>query len=160
MAMVKPRGKVSKRNIVLKIETYKRLEKFLLELMEKRGSPRVTFDEAVNALLDEYYKKGGGQGLMELNYKLEEYDICRLYPNVNVEKAWVKAITASGIVRRTKQGWEIDTKKIEMEDVYYAFKIDEDVYFAKKEQNTIRVYEAYIIEENKAILIPIFEVKV
>ncbi|MDF2955706.1 MAG: hypothetical protein OD815_001322 [Candidatus Alkanophagales archaeon MCA70_species_2] len=54
--MPKSRKRVSKRNIVLKIETYNRLEKFLLEVMKKKGSPRVTFDEAVNFLLDEYEK--------------------------------------------------------------------------------------------------------
>jgi len=59
--MPKPKKKVSKRNIVLKIETYNRLEKFLLEVMKKKGSPRVTFDEAVNFLLNEY-EKGREEG--------------------------------------------------------------------------------------------------
>jgi len=54
--MPKSRKKVSKRNIVLKIETYNRLEKFLLEVMKRKDSPRVTFDEAVKFLLDEYYR--------------------------------------------------------------------------------------------------------
>ncbi len=58
MAMPKSRKEVSKRNIVLKIETYNRLERFLLEVMKVKGSPRVTFDEAVNFLLDEYEKRG------------------------------------------------------------------------------------------------------
>jgi len=57
MAMPKSRKKVSKRNIVLKIETYNRLEKFLLEIMKMKSSPRVTFDEAVNFLLDEHERK-------------------------------------------------------------------------------------------------------
>ena len=48
--MPKSRKNVSKRNIVLKIETYNRLERFLLEVMKKKGSPRVTFDEAVNSV--------------------------------------------------------------------------------------------------------------
>ena len=54
--MGKSRKNVDKRNIALKIETYDRLEKFLLELMTNRGSPRITFDEAINALLDEHEK--------------------------------------------------------------------------------------------------------
>jgi len=54
--MPKSRKKVSKRNIALKIETYNRLEKFLLEVIKTKGSPWVTFDEAVNFLLDEYEK--------------------------------------------------------------------------------------------------------
>ncbi|MEM1949429.1 MAG: hypothetical protein QXO30_07505 [Candidatus Caldarchaeum sp.] len=55
--MVRSKGKVSKRNVALKIETYNRLEKYLVELMRKRGSPRITLDEAVNALLDEHEEK-------------------------------------------------------------------------------------------------------
>ncbi|MEN2975378.1 MAG: hypothetical protein ABDH32_07380 [Candidatus Caldarchaeales archaeon] len=42
-----------KRNIVLKMETYERLQRYLLELIQKRGDPRITFDEAISALLDE-----------------------------------------------------------------------------------------------------------
>lgn len=61
--MGKSRKEVSKRNVVLKIETYTRLEKFLLELMRTKGTPRVTFDEAINTLLDRYESlraKSGG----------------------------------------------------------------------------------------------------
>ena len=58
--MGKSRTNVSKRNIVLKIETYNRLEKFLLELMKDRESPRITFDEAVNALLEEHEDREKG----------------------------------------------------------------------------------------------------
>jgi len=57
-ALPKPRKDVSKRNVALKIETYSRLERFLLEVMKMKGSPRVTFDEAINFLLDEYEKRG------------------------------------------------------------------------------------------------------
>lgn len=57
--MARSRKNVSKRNIVLKIETYNRLEKFLIELMKEKSSHRITFDEAVNALLDGCEKKGG-----------------------------------------------------------------------------------------------------
>lgn len=52
--MPRSKKRVSKRNIVLKIETYNRLEKFLLEVIKKKVSPRVTFDEAINFLLNEY----------------------------------------------------------------------------------------------------------
>jgi len=54
--MPRSRKNVSRRNIVLKIETYNRLEEFLFEVMKKKNSPRVTFDEAVNFLLDEYWR--------------------------------------------------------------------------------------------------------
>jgi ABC-type proline/glycine betaine transport system ATPase subunit len=55
--MPRVRGNVEKRNIVLKIVTYNRLEKFLIELMGKRGSSKITFDDAINALLDEHEGK-------------------------------------------------------------------------------------------------------
>jgi hypothetical protein len=40
------------RNVVLKIETYRRLQSFLVELVKAREMPRITFDEAINELLD------------------------------------------------------------------------------------------------------------
>ena len=55
--MVKVRKSVDKRNIVLRMETYSRLEKYLVELVKGIGSPRITFDDAVNALLDEHDKQ-------------------------------------------------------------------------------------------------------
>jgi len=42
----------SRRNVVLKIETYNRLERYLVELVKRKGVPRVSFDEAINELLD------------------------------------------------------------------------------------------------------------
>jgi len=60
--MPKPRSShIRRRNIALKIETYERLEKFLLELSRERGK-RLTFDDAVSALLDEYEAKGARTG--------------------------------------------------------------------------------------------------
>jgi hypothetical protein len=49
-------SKIKKRNISLHINTYNRLEKFLIKLMEERGTTKVTFDEAINSLLDEHEK--------------------------------------------------------------------------------------------------------
>jgi len=46
------RKKVKKRNIVLKIETYERLEKYKVRLISEKGDSRLTFDDAVNTLLD------------------------------------------------------------------------------------------------------------
>ena len=63
--MPKPRsGHVRRRNIALKIKTYERLEQFLLELMKEQGTTKLTFDDAVSALLDEHYgrKRGGEKG--------------------------------------------------------------------------------------------------
>ena len=60
--MPKPRSShVRRRNIALKIETYERLEKFLLELSRERGK-RLTFDDAVKALLDIYEKTRKSKG--------------------------------------------------------------------------------------------------
>jgi len=44
------------RNVVLKIGTYNRLQKFLVDLVKERGTPRVSFDEAITALLDRVEK--------------------------------------------------------------------------------------------------------
>ena len=46
------RKNVQKRNIVLKIETYKKLEKYKAELIGKKGDSRLTFDDAINELID------------------------------------------------------------------------------------------------------------
>ena len=56
--IMRSKGNVKKRNIALRIETYNRLEKFLTELIRERGSPRITFDDAINALLDKHGEKG------------------------------------------------------------------------------------------------------
>jgi hypothetical protein len=51
--MAKPRkNDVTARNIVLKIGTYNRLQKFLIQLVREREIPRVSFDDAINELLD------------------------------------------------------------------------------------------------------------
>lgn len=46
------KANASRRNVVLRIETYNRLEKYLVELVKRRGIPRISFDEAINELLD------------------------------------------------------------------------------------------------------------
>lgn len=48
--------KVTKRNIVLKIKTYERLEKYKVKLVNEREDPNVTFDDAINSLLDKHEK--------------------------------------------------------------------------------------------------------
>ncbi len=51
----KPRkSEVKKRNVVLKLETYERLQRYLLKLIQERKNPKITFDEAINALLDKH----------------------------------------------------------------------------------------------------------
>ena len=57
MPMKRMNSNVMKRNIVLRMETYERLQRYLLELIQKRGNPRVTFDEAITSLLDEHERR-------------------------------------------------------------------------------------------------------
>jgi len=40
------------RNIVLKSETYERLDKYKVKLMGNLGTTNVSFDDTINALLD------------------------------------------------------------------------------------------------------------
>jgi hypothetical protein len=46
------RKDVQKRNVVLKIETYDRLEKYKIDLIGKKGNSRLTFDDVINDLLN------------------------------------------------------------------------------------------------------------
>lgn len=46
------RKKVTKRNIVLKIETYERLDKYKIKLMNEKEDSKLTYDDAINDLLD------------------------------------------------------------------------------------------------------------
>jgi hypothetical protein len=45
------------RNVRLSIETYDKLDKYLLELMQKRGNRRLSLDDAVKSLMEYYYSK-------------------------------------------------------------------------------------------------------
>ena len=54
--MVKPRkDDTDYRNVRLNIDTYTKLDRYLLELMQKRGDRRLSFDEAVKSLIEDYY---------------------------------------------------------------------------------------------------------
>jgi hypothetical protein len=44
------------RNVSLSIDTYKKLEKYLLELIQKRRNRHISLDEAINSLIEAYYK--------------------------------------------------------------------------------------------------------
>jgi hypothetical protein len=46
---------VEYRNVHLSIDTYKKLDKYLLELIQKRGDRHISLDEAVKSLIDAYY---------------------------------------------------------------------------------------------------------
>jgi len=55
------------RNVRLRAQTYERLEKFKVELIQRKGKPQVTFDDAVNYLLDEHY--GSDRSTTSINVK-------------------------------------------------------------------------------------------
>jgi len=46
---------VEYRNVRLSIETYRKLDKYLIELIQKRGDRRISLDEAIKSLIDSYY---------------------------------------------------------------------------------------------------------
>jgi hypothetical protein len=54
--MVKPRKEdTDYRNVRLNIDTYNKLDRYLLELMQKRGDRRLSFDEAIKSLIEDHY---------------------------------------------------------------------------------------------------------
>ena len=46
---------VEYRNIRLSIDTYQKLDKYLIELVEKKADRHITLDEAIKTLIDSYY---------------------------------------------------------------------------------------------------------
>ena len=57
LTLRKPKKNVKTRNVVLKIESYKRLEQYKVDLMKERVDSSVTFDDAIITLLEEHYDK-------------------------------------------------------------------------------------------------------
>ena len=53
------RQNVTKRNIVLRIETYDRLDKYKIKLISEKGDSKLTFDDAINDLLDKASRMEG-----------------------------------------------------------------------------------------------------
>jgi hypothetical protein len=54
--MVKPRkDDTDYRNVRLNIDTYNKLDRYLLELIQKRGDRRLSFDEAIKSLIEDHY---------------------------------------------------------------------------------------------------------
>jgi hypothetical protein len=43
------------RNVRLSIDTYKKLDKYLLELIHKKDDRHISLDEAIKSLIDSYY---------------------------------------------------------------------------------------------------------
>jgi len=46
---------VEYRNVRLSIQTYQKLDKYLIELIQKRGDRHISLDEAIKSLIDSYY---------------------------------------------------------------------------------------------------------
>jgi hypothetical protein len=46
---------VEYRNVRLSIDTYMKLDKYLLELIQKRSDRHISLDEAIKSLIEAYY---------------------------------------------------------------------------------------------------------
>jgi len=46
------RKPVEKRNVVVKMETYERLEKYKIKLINEKGTSQLSYDEVINSLLN------------------------------------------------------------------------------------------------------------
>jgi hypothetical protein len=46
---------VEYRNVRLSIDTYKKLDKYLIELIQKKGDRHISLDEAIKSLIESYY---------------------------------------------------------------------------------------------------------
>ena len=61
--MVKQRKEdVDYRNVRLSINTYHKLDKYLLELMQKKGDRHISLDEAINSLIEDHYLEKSKKG--------------------------------------------------------------------------------------------------
>jgi hypothetical protein len=47
---------VEYRNVRLSIDTYKKLDKYIIELIQQRRDRRISLDEAIKSLIKAYYK--------------------------------------------------------------------------------------------------------
>jgi hypothetical protein len=47
---------VEYRNVRLSIDTYKKLDKYIIELIQRKGNRRISLDEAIKSLIDDYYR--------------------------------------------------------------------------------------------------------
>jgi hypothetical protein len=53
---------VDYRNVRLSIDTYHKIDKYLLELMQKRGDRHISLDEAINSLIEDHYAEKNRKG--------------------------------------------------------------------------------------------------
>jgi hypothetical protein len=94
--------------------------------------------------------------LMEL--KTLSKEVIELPRGLGTEKVMARIIEAPEIVSVNPDGtFELDFKRLEREDAYYLFSLEGDDFLAKKDRNTITVYEAYKIKD-KLLAIPMYEV--
>jgi hypothetical protein len=74
------------------------------------------------------------------------------------EKVMARIIEAPEIVSINPDGsYTLNLKRLKRKGVYYHFSLEGDDFLAKKERNTITVYEAYKVRD-KVLAIPIYEV--
>jgi hypothetical protein len=52
---------VKKRNVVLRIDTYQRLDKYKIKLMSEKGDSSLSFDDVINTLLDKVGREERGE---------------------------------------------------------------------------------------------------
>jgi hypothetical protein len=52
---------VEYRNVRISIDTYKKLDKYLIELINKRDNRHISLDEAIKSLIDSYYSTKSGK---------------------------------------------------------------------------------------------------
>lgn len=89
----------------------------------------------------------------------EPVEVTKLPNGIKLEKALMKVVESEEIVEESERGWSINPHKVRLENLYYSFKLGEDLYFAVREGKTVRVYEAYKLEDSRFLLIPNFEVE-
>jgi hypothetical protein len=62
--MVKQRKEgIGHRNVRLSISTYDKLEKYLIELIQKRGNRFISFDKAIVSLIEDHYSERSRKGI-------------------------------------------------------------------------------------------------
>jgi len=77
---------------------------------------------------------------------------------LRMEKVLTSVVEAPKIVKVNPDGsFELNFRGLEREDVYYSFFLHEDYFLAKKEGNTVRVCEAYKVED-RLLALPTYEV--
>jgi len=85
-------------------------------------------------------------------------EILKLPNGLSTERVLARVIEAPRIAKINPDGsFELDFEKLERDDTYYSFSIEEDNFLAKKDQNTVTVFEVYKVKD-KIFALPLYEV--